>query len=112
MWHHSNYIARRVANAGNIVDRYLKIDCACFTPNTERAEHVLEDIDEFGADGVIHYSLQFCTPYLVESHLIETAVKEKGVPVMRIETDYSPGDSGQIKTRVEAFLEMLEKAPA
>lgn len=91
----------------SIVDRYMKIDCACFTPNPDRTDHVLEDIDEFGADGVIHYSLQFCTPYLVESKMVEDAVKEKGVPVLKIETDYSTGDTGQLKNRVDAFLEIL-----
>lgn len=90
-----------------IVDRYMKIDCACFTPNPDRTGHVLEDIDEFKADGVIHYSLQFCTPYLVESKMVEDAAKEKGVPVLKLDTDYSAGDMGQIKTRVDAFIEML-----
>lgn len=96
----------------NLVDRYLKIDCACFTPNPDRIKHVLEDIDEFEGDGVIHYTLQFCTPYLVESYLVERAVKDRGLPVLAIDTDYSPGDAGQIQTRVEAFLETLERSPA
>lgn len=90
-----------------IVDRYMKIDCACFTPNPDRAQHVLEDINDFNADGVIHYSLQFCTPYLVESRVVEEAVKDKNMPLLKIETDYSAGDMGQLKNRVDAFIEML-----
>jgi len=32
---------------------------------------------------------------------------EHGIPLLKIETDYSQGDTGQLKTRIEAFLEML-----
>ena len=39
---------------------------------------------------------------------MERAVKEAGYPILRIDTDYSAGDVGQLGTRVEAFLEMLE----
>ncbi len=88
-----------------LASRYLGIDCACFTPNTERLDNIKALTKSLHADGVIHYSLQFCTPYLMEAHKAEKAVTE--VPFMRIETDYSMEDFGQLKTRVEAFIEML-----
>ena len=90
-----------------IVDRYFQIDCAVFTPNGERMEHVESMAREYEADGVIHYSLQFCTPYMVESFSAEKGLEAGGIPCMRIETDYSQEDVGQLKTRVEAFLERL-----
>jgi benzoyl-CoA reductase/2-hydroxyglutaryl-CoA dehydratase subunit BcrC/BadD/HgdB len=46
-----------------IVSRYLKIDCAMFTPNESRVEHVLSMVKALRADGVIHYGLMFCSPY-------------------------------------------------
>jgi benzoyl-CoA reductase/2-hydroxyglutaryl-CoA dehydratase subunit BcrC/BadD/HgdB len=64
-------------------------------------------VKEFGADGVIHYSLQFCTPYQMEAMSVERALEEDGIPVLRIDTDYSMEDLGQLKTRVEAFLERI-----
>lgn len=90
-----------------IVDRYYKIDCAIFTPNPERLEHIREMADSYKADGVIHYGLQFCQPYLMESIPVEKALEENQIPTLRIETDYSMEDVGQLKTRIEAFIEQL-----
>jgi benzoyl-CoA reductase/2-hydroxyglutaryl-CoA dehydratase subunit BcrC/BadD/HgdB len=89
-----------------LVDRYFKIDCACFTPNVERTDHVLDLVKEFKADGVIHYSIQFCTPYTVEAYKVEKAVQKTGIPFLKIESDYGMEDMGQLKTRIEAFLEI------
>jgi benzoyl-CoA reductase/2-hydroxyglutaryl-CoA dehydratase subunit BcrC/BadD/HgdB len=91
-----------------IVDRYFQIDCAIFTPNKERMEHVGNMVKQYKADGVIHYALQFCSPYTIEAFSIEKNLTGKGIPTMRIETDYSQEDVGQLRTRVEAFLELLK----
>jgi benzoyl-CoA reductase/2-hydroxyglutaryl-CoA dehydratase subunit BcrC/BadD/HgdB len=92
----------------SIVDRYFKVDCAIFTPNPDRLDHANEMFRSYGADGIIHYSLQFCQPYLMESMPFEKALEEKSVPTLRIETDYSMEDVGQLKTRIEAFIEQLK----
>ena len=91
-----------------IVDRYFKVDCAIFTPNPDRLDHIQEMAAACKADGVIHYGLQFCQPYLMESMPIEKALEEKNIPCLRIETDYSMEDVGQLKTRIEAFIEQLQ----
>ncbi len=91
-----------------IVDRYFKIDCAIFTPNQERCDHVKEMYKKYNADGVIHYGLQFCQPYIMESMPVEKALEDIGIPTLRIETDYSMEDAGQLKTRIEAFIEQLK----
>ena len=90
-----------------IVDRYFKVDCAIFTPNPDRVAHIKEMAAEYKADGVIHYSLQFCQPYLLESFPAEKALEDQSIPTLRLETDYSMEDAGQLKTRVEAFIEQL-----
>ena len=90
-----------------LVDRYFKVDCAIFTPNSERLNHIQEMAAEYQVDGVIHYGLQFCQPYLMEAIPVEKALEDKGIPCLRIETDYSMEDMGQLKTRVEAFVEQL-----
>lgn len=91
----------------NMADRYLNINCACFTPNDGRAQDIARYADEYGVDGVIDANLSFCHTYSIEHENVEKVLKEKGVPVMHIETDYSTEDAGQIKTRVEAFIEMM-----
>lgn len=90
-----------------IVDRYFKIDCAVFTPNPDRLEHIQEMVEMYKADGVIHYGLQFCQPYLMESIPVEKKLEAESIPTLRIETDYSMEDVGQLKTRIEAFVEQL-----
>lgn len=92
----------------NIVKRYIKIDCACFTPNEERIENIVSLAKKYKVDGVIHYTLQYCDPYLIEAYRVEKALEKESIPVLRIETDYSLEDTEQLKTRVEAFVEMLK----
>ncbi|MGD8960097.1 MAG: double-cubane-cluster-containing anaerobic reductase, partial [Desulfobacteraceae bacterium] len=90
-----------------IVDRYYQVDCAIFTPNPQRLEHIQEMVAAYHADGVIHYGLQFCQPYLMEAIPVEKALEQGGIPCLRLETDYSMEDLGQLKTRIEAFIEQL-----
>lgn len=92
-----------------IAKRSLEIDCACFTPNERRIKKIVEKAKEYQVDGVIHYSLQFCDPYTIEAFKVERELKEAGIPVMRVETDYSQEDVGQLRTRVEAFLELVSE---
>ncbi len=89
----------------NMASRYMQIDCACFTPNNERVDNIRALSERLGADGIIHYALQFCTPYMMEAFKVEKAVGE--TPFMRVETDYGMEDLGQLRTRVQAFLEMI-----
>ncbi|XOB63618.1 double-cubane-cluster-containing anaerobic reductase [Campylobacterota bacterium DY0563] len=90
-----------------LMNRYSEIDCACFTPNTPRIDKILKMYEDRKADGVIYYTLSFCHTYNVESFLVTEALEAAGIPCMVIESDYSPEDAGQIKTRVEAFLESI-----
>jgi benzoyl-CoA reductase/2-hydroxyglutaryl-CoA dehydratase subunit BcrC/BadD/HgdB len=91
-----------------IAERYFKINCACFTPNKGRIEDVLEMAKKYHAAGVVHYSLMFCGPYTTEAYLMEEALRKAGIPMLKIETDYSMEDAGQIDVRVQAFLEILK----
>jgi benzoyl-CoA reductase/2-hydroxyglutaryl-CoA dehydratase subunit BcrC/BadD/HgdB len=93
----------------NLVDRYFKIDCAVFTPNPDRLDHIVQMAKDLKVDGVVHYALQFCTPYNMESHLVETTLAKAGIPLLKIETDYSMEDMGQLSTRAQAFIEMIKK---
>jgi benzoyl-CoA reductase/2-hydroxyglutaryl-CoA dehydratase subunit BcrC/BadD/HgdB len=90
-----------------IAHRYFQIDCAVFTPNAARNEHVREISERNRADGVVHYAIQFCTPYLMEAHGMEQSVRAQGLPFLRLETDYSMEDAPQLETRIQAFLEIL-----
>jgi benzoyl-CoA reductase/2-hydroxyglutaryl-CoA dehydratase subunit BcrC/BadD/HgdB len=90
-----------------LVDRYMRIDCACFTPNQERLHNVVSMAQELEVKGVIHFALNFCQPYAIEAFKVGRALERAGIPMLSIETDYSMEDVEQLKTRVEAFLEMV-----
>ena len=92
-----------------MADRSMTVNCACFTPNDERMTDIETMSTTLQARGVIHYALQFCTPYLYEAYKAKGAVEAMGLPFLKIETDYSMEDMGQLKTRVEAFLEILKE---
>jgi benzoyl-CoA reductase/2-hydroxyglutaryl-CoA dehydratase subunit BcrC/BadD/HgdB len=90
-----------------LVERYMRIDCACFTPNEERLQNIVAMAQDLKVKGVIHFALNFCQPYAMEAFKVGRALEEAGIPMLSIETDYSMEDVEQLKTRVEAFLEMV-----
>ena len=90
-----------------IAERYMKINCACFTPNSGRIDDILRLAKEYKVDGIIDVNLKFCNLYDTEGYLVERAMKEAGIPVLGIETDYTDSDASQLRTRVGAFIEML-----
>jgi benzoyl-CoA reductase/2-hydroxyglutaryl-CoA dehydratase subunit BcrC/BadD/HgdB len=92
-----------------LVEKYAKIPCACFTPNDARLKSVNQLAKQFNVDGLVYYTLQFCHSYNVEAVKVGKAMKAVGLPMLKIETDYGSGDAAQLKTRVQAFLEILQK---
>lgn len=90
-----------------ISDRYLEIHCSVMTRNDGRLENTKAMIEKYKVDGVIEVVLQACHTFNVEATPMGRMVEDMGVPYMKLETDYSTTDSGQIETRVAAFIEML-----
>ena len=111
----TRYFERQVDESGTtleeqfkaIADRYMGVNCACFTPNPGRIEDILRLAKEYHVDGVIDVNLKFCCLYDMEGYTVEAALKEAGIPVLGLETDYADADSEQLRTRIEAFIEML-----
>lgn len=92
----------------NLAERYLgHINCACFTPNKARIDDIIRLAKEYNADGVIDVNLKFCNIYDTEGYFVERALAEENIPCIGIETDYTDEDAEQLKTRIGAFIEML-----
>lgn len=91
-----------------IAARYL-MPCVCpsFAPNDDRLYRLTQMCAEFKIDGIIYHVLKGCVSYDFELSRVERTMKERGIPVLRIETDYNPEDIEQLRTRIEAFVEML-----
>lgn len=91
-----------------IARRYLNIGCSVMTPDANRLSLLARLIEEFRVDGVVEVTLQACHTYNIEAMTIRQFVREQmHLPYLCIETDYSTSDTGQLNTRIAAFVEML-----
>ena len=91
-----------------LAQRYMKNNCACITPNPGRVADVVRMAKEYKVDGVIDANLKFCTLYDVEKAPLADALAEEGIPCLGLETDYADNDAEQLRTRIGAFIEMLD----
>lgn len=92
-----------------LAKKYLNINCSVMSSNKSRMDYIREMIREYQVDGVLELILQACHTYAIESHYVKRTCDEMEIPYLKIETDYSSADKGQINTRLEAFLETLEQ---
>lgn len=90
-----------------IADRYLSIHCSVMTPNDGRIDNTKEMVEKYKVDGVIEVVLQACHTFNVEATQMRRMVEDAGIPYMKLETDYATSDSGQLETRIAAFIETL-----
>lgn len=93
----------------SLAKKYLSTPCSCMTPNNSRLDLIKRLADEYSADAVVDLTWQACHTYAIESFTVKKFVEEElALPFIQIETDYSDSDTGQIKTRVEAFVETIQ----
>ena len=59
-------------------------------------------------EGVVYQAFSGCLPYEMEQRAIGYKLNREGIPMLFVETDYSPEDQGQLSTRVEAFIESIK----
>jgi benzoyl-CoA reductase/2-hydroxyglutaryl-CoA dehydratase subunit BcrC/BadD/HgdB len=91
-----------------IAERYLyPCTCPCFSPNNERCELILNKIKEYKIDGVVFHVLKGCHLNSIEATRIDQLLQKNNIPMLKIESEYDEGDVEQIRTRVEAFLEII-----
>ena len=74
-----------------------------------RLRQVLALARDFSVDGVIVETMKFCDLWGVESTGLVDGLRESGWPVLRLEREYAHGGEGQIRTRVQAFLESMDR---
>ena len=92
-----------------IAHRYLNnFPCARMFPSEERFQRMLNLIREFRVDGVISQTIRYCSPYSNDLPLLTETLNRSGIPMLSLDVEYGTSGSGQIMTRVQAFLEMLE----
>jgi benzoyl-CoA reductase/2-hydroxyglutaryl-CoA dehydratase subunit BcrC/BadD/HgdB len=75
----------------------------------KRAEFISNMIKDFKVDGVIGEQLKFCDNWIVEHYMNELDLKDAGVPFLKLEREYIVSGIGQLRTRVQAFIETMGK---
>lgn len=93
-----------------LVSRYI-MPCVCpsFSPNDDRLYKLEETVKAFNVQGIVYHVLKGCIIYDFELSRVEKIMKKLGIPVLRVETDYNPEDIEQLRTRIEAFIEVLRE---
>jgi len=67
----------------------------------------VEKVRENNADGVIFVFLKFCDPHSFDYPYMKEMLEKEGIPSMLFEIEDKSSSEGQLKTRCEAFMEML-----
>ncbi len=92
-----------------LADRYLKpCTCPCMSNNNDRTRKLLDMSDAYEAEGIVYQSFSGCIPYEMEQRQVNEAMAANKIPILYLETDYSPEDEGQLSTRIEAFIESIK----
>ena len=75
----------------------------------ERRRYVASLAEEYQADGIIYEQMKFCDPWAYEKMVGSHVLREDyGYPVLAVDRPYAIGVSGQMRTRVQAFVESIE----
>ena len=74
-----------------------------------RNDHVAQLVREFKADGAIYEQMKFCTYWSYERVIANQIMpRDYGIPILSVDRPYIVGQSGQLRTRVQAFVESIE----
>jgi benzoyl-CoA reductase/2-hydroxyglutaryl-CoA dehydratase subunit BcrC/BadD/HgdB len=109
------YFADPVVREGNepplqaVTRRYLtNFPCARMVPSTGRFDRIVEQLREYRVDGIVSENIRYCVPYAHDLPLLKDRVKELDIPLLALDVEYGTSGSGQVATRVQALLEMIE----
>jgi bzd-type benzoyl-CoA reductase N subunit len=92
-----------------IARRYLSnFPCARMFPSQERFARILNMVRDFRVEGVVSETIRYCVPYAHDLPPLRDRLAAVGVPTLALDVEYGTSGSGQVATRVQAFLEMIE----
>lgn len=82
--------------------------CCIYNPDKDRHAYLIEKVKASGAEGVIFWYIKFCEPDAFDRPQLEERLRNEGVAATTIEIELSMRNFHAIKTRVEAFGEMIK----
>lgn len=94
----------------SLANGYLdQAPCARMKPLDEGVEFSGKLAQEYNVDGVLYVYMKFCPSYGMSKKEYFNQFRKLDLPVLDISNDYSQNDQGQLKTRIEAFVEVLNE---
>jgi len=72
-----------------------------------RLNNILDTVKEYRVDGVVIEIIKFCDLWGVDSMPLVSALRKVGIPVLKLEREYRTTGEGQLRTRVQAFIESM-----
>ena len=82
--------------------------CACMHPLEARLDFLGAMAKEFDAAAAIHFNLKYCHPFLYDTPLVQKSLEAQGLQVHVLEVGHDLSGHGQLRTRIQAFIEMLD----
>ncbi|MBI4285408.1 MAG: 2-hydroxyacyl-CoA dehydratase [Chloroflexi bacterium] len=93
----------------SIARRYLTgFPCARMFPAHDRFDRIVKLLQDYRVDGIISENIRYCVQNAHDLPLLRQMVSALGIPILALDIEYGTSGSGQIQTRVQAFLEMIE----
>jgi benzoyl-CoA reductase/2-hydroxyglutaryl-CoA dehydratase subunit BcrC/BadD/HgdB len=77
-------------------------------PAGKRFEHIFNMAEQYKVDGVISEILRNDAEYGHDKLFLDKEMGQRGIPIIELDVEYGESGSGQMRTRVEAFLEMMQ----
>ncbi len=108
---------RRLYPAGGSGDPFVRMaerilrappDSTRGSPIAERLAHLVRLSRESGAKGIVFYEVKFCEPELFYLPALRKGLQSEGIPSAVVEIDLNDRLSAPVRTRLEAFVEMLQ----
>jgi benzoyl-CoA reductase/2-hydroxyglutaryl-CoA dehydratase subunit BcrC/BadD/HgdB len=74
-----------------------------------RSQFAIQMFRDFGCDGIVGEKMVFCDQWNVEHYLLGADLERAGIPFLSLERSYLTSGTGQLMTRVQAFIETMGK---
>ncbi|WP_373840364.1 2-hydroxyacyl-CoA dehydratase family protein [Methanospirillum sp.] len=102
----------RSPSIAGIADAYLNWiihhSLPCFDNELDnRVDNLIQTVRETQAQGVIYHTIRYCDSATLKTMGLKNRLKNEGIPLLEIHTEYSKSDLEAIRTRIEAFFEMI-----
>ncbi len=97
-----------------IASRHLDMAIPCptrFDQGNDLGDYLIKLVNNSRAQGVIFLIVKFCQPHDMYYPYLVEKLQDAGIPNMMIETEHEMPSVGQVKTRVQAYIEMIRRNP-